>query len=65
MLKSLRRLDAMPADETLSPAERLEAERYRNDVVNILAKIEFNGPRIMYEDTSMRFYENYEEITSA
>ncbi len=56
MLKSLRRLDAMAADETLSPADRIEAERYRNDVVILLAKIETEGPRIVY-DTSRRFYE--------
>jgi hypothetical protein len=39
------------ADETLSAAERMEAERYRNDVVIILAKIETEGPRIVH-DTS-------------
>jgi DNA-binding CsgD family transcriptional regulator len=55
-LKSLRRLDAMAADENLSAAERLEAEIYRNDVVIILAKIETEGPRIVH-DTSRRLYE--------
>ncbi len=52
-LKSLRRLDTMAADKSLSAAERLEAERYRNDVVIILAKIETEGPRIIH-DTSRR-----------
>jgi DNA-binding CsgD family transcriptional regulator len=56
-LKSLRRLDAMAADESLSAAERLEAERYRNDVVIILAKIEVEGPRIVH-DTFRRLYEH-------
>jgi hypothetical protein len=46
----------MAADESLSAAERLEAERYRNDVVIILAKIETEGPRVV-RDTSMRLYE--------
>jgi hypothetical protein len=55
-LKSLRRLDAMASDENLSAAERLEAERYRNDVVILLAKIEVEGPRIVH-DTSRRFYD--------
>ncbi len=55
-LKSLRRLDAMAADESLSAAERLEAERYRNDVVILLAKIETEGPRIVH-DTYRRLYE--------
>ena len=53
MLKSLRRLDAMAADESLSVAERLEAERCRNDVVISLAKIEVYGPGIM-DGTSRR-----------
>jgi hypothetical protein len=56
-LKSLRRLDAMAADETLSAGERLEAERYRNDVVILLAKIETEGPRIVHV-TSRRLYEH-------
>lgn len=55
-LKSLRRLDAMADDETLSAAERLEAERYRNEVVVLLAKIETEGPRIVH-DTSRRLYD--------
>lgn len=55
-LKSLRRLDAMASDETLSAAERLEAERYRNEVVVLLAKIEIEGPRIVH-DTSRRLYD--------
>jgi hypothetical protein len=46
-LKSLRRLDAIAADESLSAAERLAAERYRNDVVILLAKIEITGSRAM------------------
>jgi DNA/RNA endonuclease G (NUC1) len=54
--KSLRRLDPMAADETLSAAKRLEAERYRNNVVIILATIEVEGPRIVH-DTSRRRYE--------
>jgi hypothetical protein len=53
MLKSLRRLDAMAADESLSAAERLQAEIYRNDVVISLAKIEIHGPRVVH-DTSRR-----------
>jgi DNA-binding CsgD family transcriptional regulator len=56
-LKSLRRHDAIAADESLSAAERMEAERYRNDVVILLAKIEVEGPRIVY-DTLRRFYEH-------
>ncbi len=56
-LKSLRRYDAIAADESLSAAERLQAERYRIYVVLILAKIEVNGPRVV-RDTSMRLYEH-------
>jgi glutamyl/glutaminyl-tRNA synthetase len=56
MQKSLRRFDAIAADESLSPAERMEAERNRMDVVTILAKIEVEGPRIV-RDTSRRFYD--------
>jgi DNA-binding CsgD family transcriptional regulator len=48
-LKPLRRLDAMAADEDLSPADRMEAERYRNDVVILLDKIEVEGPRIVHD----------------
>jgi IS30 family transposase len=56
MLKSLRRFDAMAADENLSPADRMEAEKCRVDVVIHLAKIEVEGPRIVH-DTLRRFYE--------
>jgi DNA-binding CsgD family transcriptional regulator len=56
-LKSLRRLDAMAADETLSAGERLEAERCRGDIVIALVKIEIEGPRIVY-DTSRRLYDH-------
>ena len=56
MLKSLRRFDSIAADETLSAAERMEAERYRMDVVVHLAKIEVEGPRIVH-DTSRRLYD--------
>jgi hypothetical protein len=57
MLKSLRRFDAIAADETLSAYERMEAERNRIEVVIHLAKIETEGPRIVH-DTSRRFYEH-------
>lgn len=56
MLKSLRRLDSMAADETLSAADRMEAERNRVDVVTILAKIEVEGLRIVH-DALRRFYD--------
>jgi IS30 family transposase len=56
-LKSLRRYDAIAADESLSAAERMEAERWRGDIVIALAKIELEGPRIMYE-TSRRLYDH-------
>jgi hypothetical protein len=56
-LKSLRRYDAIAADENLSAAERMEAERCRGDIVITLAKIELEGPRIMYE-TSRRLYDH-------
>ena len=56
MLKSLRRLDATAADETLSAAERLDAEKCRADIVITLVKIEVEGPRIIH-DTSMRLYD--------
>ena len=56
MLKSLRRLDAMAADESLSATEILEAEIYRNDVVILLAKIEVNGSRILH-NTYKRLYD--------
>jgi hypothetical protein len=55
-LKSLRRYDAIAADETLSPTERMEAERNRMDVIISLAKIEVEGPRIVH-DTSRRLYD--------
>jgi hypothetical protein len=55
-LKSLRRLDAIAADESLSAAERMEAERCRLDTVITLVKIEIEGPRIVH-DTSRRFYD--------
>ena len=47
-LTSLRRYDAIAADESLSAAERMEAERCRGDIVIALVKIELEGPRIMY-----------------
>jgi DNA-binding CsgD family transcriptional regulator len=56
MLKSLRRFDAMAANESLSAAERLEAERNRIEVVIHLAKIEVEGPRIVH-DTLRRFHD--------
>jgi DNA-binding CsgD family transcriptional regulator len=56
MLKSLRRFDALAADETLSIADRMEAEKCRVDVVIHLAKIEVEGPRIVH-DTSRRLYD--------
>ena len=56
-LKSLRRYDAIAADESLSAYERMEAERLRGDIVITLAKIELEGPRIMYE-TSRRLYDH-------
>jgi DNA-binding CsgD family transcriptional regulator len=55
-LKSLRRFDGMAADENLSPADRMEAERCRVDIVVHLAKIEVEGPRILH-DTSKRLYD--------
>lgn len=57
-LKSLRRLDAMASDESLSAAERLEAERYRNEVVVLLAKIEVEGPRVVRNDLFRRLDEH-------
>jgi hypothetical protein len=57
MLKSLRRFDAIAADETLSAYERMEAERNRIEVVIHLARIEVEGPRIVH-DTLRRFYEH-------
>jgi DNA-binding CsgD family transcriptional regulator len=56
ILKSLRRFDGMAADENLSPADRMEAEKCRVEVVIHLAKIEVEGPRIVH-DTLRRFYE--------
>jgi DNA-binding CsgD family transcriptional regulator len=56
ILKSLRRFDAMAADENLSPADRMQAEKCRVDIVVHLAKIEVEGPRIVH-DTLRRFYE--------
>jgi DNA-binding CsgD family transcriptional regulator len=55
-LKSLRRLDAIAADESLSADERMEAERCRLDTVIALVKIEIEGPRIVH-DTSRRLYD--------
>jgi hypothetical protein len=49
VLKSLRRFDSIAEDETLSPAESMEAERNRADVVIHLAKMEVEGPRIVQE----------------
>jgi hypothetical protein len=55
-LKSLRRYDAIAADESLSAADRMEAERCRGDIVIALVKIELEGPRIVH-DTSRRLYD--------
>src|SRR5688572_24865533 len=55
-LKSLRRFDAIAADESLSADERMMAERNRIEVVIHLAKIEVEGPRILH-DTSRRLYD--------
>lgn len=55
-LKSLRRYDAIAADESLRAAERMEAEWWRGDIVIALVRIELEGPRIMYE-TSKRLYD--------
>jgi IS30 family transposase len=60
ILKSLRRYDAMAADESLSAAERMEAERNRIEVVIHLAKIEVEGPRIV-DTTLRRFYDRLEK----
>jgi DNA-binding CsgD family transcriptional regulator len=54
-LKSLRRYDAIAADESLSAVERMEAERLRGDIVIALVKIEMEGPRIV-RDTVRKFY---------
>ena len=40
----------------LRPADRMEAEKCRVDVVIHLAKIEVEGPRIVH-DTLRRFYD--------
>jgi hypothetical protein len=48
-LKSLRRYDAIASDESLSAAERMEAERLRGDIVIALVKIELEGPRIVHD----------------
>lgn len=56
-LKSLRRYDAIAADESLSAYERMEAERLRGDIVIALVKIELEGPRIVHE-TSRRLYDH-------
>ena len=56
ILKSLRRFDAMAADESLSVDDRMEAERNRIDAVIHLAKIEVEGPRIVHV-TLRRFYD--------
>lgn len=54
----------MASDENLSAYERLEAERFRNEVVVLLAKIETEGPRIVH-DTLRRFYDpSIKEATS-
>ena len=55
-LKSLRRYDAIAADQSLSAAEQMEAERCRADIVIALVKIEVEGPRIVH-DTLRRFFE--------
>jgi DNA-binding CsgD family transcriptional regulator len=56
-LKSLRRYDAIAADESLSAVERMEAERLRGDIVIALVKIEIEGPRIVH-DTLRRLLSN-------
>ncbi len=56
-LKSLSRLDAIASDESLSAAERMEAERLRGDIVIALVKIELEGPRIVH-DTFRRLLSN-------
>jgi hypothetical protein len=48
-LKSLRRYDAIAADESLTATERMEAERLRGDIVIALVKIELEGPRIVHD----------------
>jgi IS30 family transposase len=55
-LKSLRRYDAIAADESLSAVERMQAERLRGDIVIALVKIEMEGPRIVH-GTLRRFYD--------
>lgn len=60
MLKSLRRFDAIAADESLSPADRMEAEKCRFDIVVHLAKLEVEGPRIVHT-TLRRFYDRLEK----
>jgi DNA-binding CsgD family transcriptional regulator len=62
-LKSLRRYDAIAADESLSAVERIEAERCRGDIVIALAKIEIEGPRIVY-DTFRRVNGQLQEKTT-
>jgi hypothetical protein len=56
-LKSLRRYDAIAADESLGAAERMEAERLRGDIVVALVKIEIEGLRIVHLK-SRRLYEH-------
>jgi DNA-binding CsgD family transcriptional regulator len=56
-LKSLKRYDAIAADESLSAVERMEAERLRGDIVIALVKIEIEGPRIVH-DTFRRLLSN-------
>lgn len=56
-LKSLRRYDAIAADESLSAVERMEAERCRGDIVIALVKIETEGPRILHK-ASRRWFSN-------
>jgi IS30 family transposase len=55
-LKSLRRYDAIAADESLSAVERMQAERLRGDIVIALVKIEMEGPRIVH-GTLRRLYD--------
>jgi DNA-binding CsgD family transcriptional regulator len=63
-LKSLRRYDAIAADESLSAAERMEAEWCKLDTVITLVRIETEGPRIVH-DTSRRFYGQIQAKTTA
>jgi hypothetical protein len=60
--KSLRRYDAIAADESLSAAERMDTERCGADIVIALVKIEIEGPRIVH-DTFRKFNGKLQEKT--